>query len=177
MSAINTDSTSQLPIAQRMPRLGSCWTEAQITELTQLLYVQLPQENSGDVPQVQVSQNAQNLAQLDADFKLYVPAVQTYNESLPWLVATPSEVIFTGWASTIDPTSSYCAVQIEAVYSAAETGTLAKDPAGTGTVAIRPTREVTEISPTRIKVKVFNAKFDAAIYVRLIMNPIPPQQA
>lgn len=177
MSAINTDSTTQLPIQARTPRMGSCWTDQQITELTQLLYVQENPPNEGDIPTVQVSKNPLNLAQLDADFDIYVPSVQVYGDNQPWLVATPAEISFTGWPATIDPTSKYCAVSIEAIYSASETGTLAKDPAGTGTVTIRPTREVTEISATRIKVKVYNAKFDVAIYVRLIQSPIPPQQA
>jgi len=176
-TTINPDATRELPIQIRIPRLGSCWTEAQINELTRLLYVQLPDQTQQSNSLTPIGKEIDNLARLDTDLAVYVPAVAAYQDTQQWIAGTTTELVFTGWSSPIDPTSRYCAALIYPIYSPVESGFLVRNAAGSGTVAIRPTLEITSVSSSEIRVKLYQNTSDAAITVRLTQNPLPPQQA
>ena len=154
---------------------GSCFTEEQLAELSRILSVEVPLQETG-TSTVALSQEANGMASYDALGAILVPGVSAFSASQVWIIGTTSELTFEGWGQAIDPSDKYCSVMIYPVFQSSDGGIDVKgDPSGTR--QIRPSMEITQVSSTAIKVKLFNVSRDTTVYLRLVMHPIPPQKA
>jgi hypothetical protein len=154
---------------------GSCFTDEQVAELSRILSVEIPVVESGTAS-VELSKEANGLASYDALGAILVPGATVFGTSSVWLVGTTIEMTFEGWNPIIDPTSKYCVPVIYPIYQSSDGGIdVQGDP--NGTRQIRPSMEITQITATSIKLKLFNVSRDTTVYIRLLMLPIPPQKA
>src|SRR6187402_1025087 len=159
---VNPSIANQLAIRMKGEApAGSCFTTDQIQQLFNQGYVEVPTNlPDSSNASLQISSQLNNLAQLDAEQDLFVSAVVAFEDSKTALASTHPELVFSGWPSLVDPTSRYTSFSYWVIYSSTEAGVKAKDEAGSGTVTIRPSLEITSVTATQIKCKVFNNASD-----------------
>lgn len=170
--ATNPDAAQLLEISFAQPREGSCLPPEILAELASLLRIKLP--NSGAGAAVCVSKDTNNLAQLDAQNCVLVPAAKLYREEQTWDVSSGTDLDFEDFAASgFDATT--CMLAVHMYLDSAETGIeVQKEP--TGTVFIRPNFEIKERSAGKITIGVQNAASDVRIEIELLQLPVPPQQ-
>lgn len=168
------DSDDILNVRMRSPRQGSCLSPQLAKEIETSLEVSLKQSNNQtSVPLI--SNQVDNLASLDGDNGIYVPAGSLHTETQTWLAANPAKVTFKAFAANqIDATKAL--LSFYWIPGSAEAGTaVLKDPSGTAT--IRPTVEVSSVTSGVVEFQVYNATSDISITLQLFVPAIPPQQA
>lgn len=172
---VNPDAAKRLNVRIREPRPGSCLTPALIAELAELIEVTTSEAAEEGGSGICVSKDPNNLATLDPQNCLLVPAAKIYIEDGSWQASSGTEVEFNGFTQQgIDPTK--CMFSCYIFLDSAETGVeVKKEP--TGTAFIRPNYEITEFSSTKIKITVKNATRDVRIQIQLLSLPVAQQQA
>lgn len=170
--AINPDAARLLDISFAEPREGSCLTPEMLAELAGLLRIKLP--TSGSSSSICTSKDTNNLAQLDAQNCILVPAAKIYREEQTWDVSSATDLDFEDFAASgFDATT--CKLSVHMYLDSAETGIeVKKEP--TGTAFIRPNFEIKERSAGKITIGVQNATSDVRIEIELLQLPVPPQQ-
>lgn len=172
---VNPDAANRLKVRIRAPREGSCLTPALVEELAQLIEVTFSDAAMSSQGTPCVSKDSNNLASLDPQNCLLVPAAKLFTEEDTWAASSGDDVEFTGFVSQgIDPTKCMFACYI--FLDSTETGIAVQgDPSGTE--HIRPTYEITELSADRIKIAVKNAAKDVRVQIQLLSLPVPQQPA
>jgi hypothetical protein len=169
---MQTDATELEVTARPMPE-GSCVTDEVMNEIANALVVKENPAAESDT-QMKVADEVDNLSSIGSDGGIYTKAVATYADDQPWIAGTTSELDFTGWSPSVDPTQ--CMWRAWFIPNAAETGIeVKKDPSDTAFV--RPSLEISSITKDHIKVKMYNLTLDAQVYVRIEQSPLPPEQA
>lgn len=167
--------TREIQVQLRSTTPG-CFTDAQMAALRQMLYVKIDEPVAGSSSGNSVSQDPLSLASLDQRGDVLVPSVMTWQKQLMWFPETTEELVFDGWQPEMDPTSLYTTFAAYPVQANADAGTSVKgEPSGT--VKVRPSLELSLVTATEIRVKLYNAKVSTPVWVRLIQHPIPPQKA
>lgn len=169
--AVSPDAAKQLKVSFRTPREGSCLTREIVQELASLLEITLPTSTS-DAPCI--SEDAGNLAQLDAQNCLLVPATSIYTEEKTWSASAASDLDFTAFSSQqFDATTCFFSCHI--FPDPDEPGEEVKaEPSGTE--FIRPSYEIRELSADKITIRVHNATSDLRVQIRLLKLPVPPEK-
>jgi hypothetical protein len=164
---------TELEVTYRSPPEGSCITAEVMREIADNLVVkENPQGES--TTQMQVADEVDNLSSIGSDGGIYTKAVSVYSDDQPWVEGTTSELVFTGWLPSIDPTQ--CMWHAWFIPNEAETGIeVKKEPSDTA--FIRPTLEIKSVTATKITVKMYNLTLDAQVYLRIEQIPLPPEQA
>lgn len=172
--AVNPDAAKRLTVRIREPRQGSCLTPALIAELAELIEVTESEASSDGGSGACVSKDPNNLATLDAQNCILVPAAKLYIEDGTWAVSPGTEIEFNGFTGEgIDPTK--CLFSCYLFLDSAETGIeVKKEP--TGTAFIRPNYEITVFTAAAIKIQVHNATRDARLQIQLLSLPVAQQQ-
>lgn len=167
MSA-NIDAGDSLSVKFRTPRPGSCLTPEIVAELASLIYVEKPPAST--TQGACVSKDPNNLASLDGETCILVPAAELSEQSESWTVAGGDEVEF-DVPSGFDATQ--CLLSFWAVYASNETGT----SVDAGAAHIWPTVYLVERTAATVTLNIKNATQDATIYLQLLKVPTPPEQA
>lgn len=153
-----------------------CFTDAQWAALRRSLFVSIEDQLGDDAGSASVSQDPSSLASLDQRGDVLVPSVMTWQKQIMWFPETSDELVFSGWRAEIDPTSPYTTFVAYPVQTNADAGTSVQgEPSGT--VKVRPSLEISFVTSTEIRVKLYNAKVNTPVWVRLIQHPIPPQKS
>lgn len=169
---MQTDATELEVTTRPMPE-GSCITDEVMTEIANALVVKENPIVESDT-QMKVADETDNLSSIGSDGGIYTKSVAVYADDQPWVEGVTSELDFTGWSPSVDPTQ--CMWHAWFIPNTAETGTeVKKEPSGTA--FIRPSLEVTSITNDHIKVKMYNLTLDAQVYFRIEQVPLPPDQA
>lgn len=100
----NPDFANQLVIDFAPSPEGSCVSDALLAEIARRMRITIPQ-NAVESSVPCISKQSNNLATLDAQKCLFVAAGNVFRDQKDWLVATPAAIEFSGWPSTMDPTS------------------------------------------------------------------------
>ncbi len=169
--SVNTNSATEAIISLRGAPAGSCWTQAQLQELTRLLVVKFPQ--AAPSAAMVVSDAVNNLASLDAANAIFVPAVDVFTDTKILAGGTGiGPLIFGGWPSSIDATTAF--LEVNLFCDPTEPGTETATSSG---VFMRPTWEITQRIANTIKIVVYNATKAVSVSIRLASVPIAPAQA
>lgn len=156
---VNPDFANQATVTFRDPPTGSCITKQFLQELALLMQIELPASSTGS--KICTSSQAGNLASLDAENCVYVPADLTFDDELNWLAAAPQDITFSGWSSAIDATAA--TLVMTPLFSPTDFGSASVD----------------EVSRTKTAVtyRVTGATQDVAIRLQIIQPSIAPQQS
>lgn len=164
---LNPDASRQLEVTFGTPREGSCLSLELLQELASLIRIQLPAAGKGDVICLAADQN--NIASLNAENCLLVPAAKIYTEEQTWDAGAAEDVVFEAFqAEGIDATACFfgCVLLLDS----AEAGKTADGE------NIRPNFEVVELSRDKIIIAVKNASSDVVVRIQLLQVPIPAEQ-
>ena len=88
------DANDRLIVNIRTPRAGSCISAQFAAELSSLIDVSL-RPTTQDAQKTPISTQKNNLASLDGQDAIYVPAGTFWRQSKTWLAASPDTVKFT----------------------------------------------------------------------------------
>lgn len=176
---MNIDANQSLQVRFREPRAGSCITPELLQELSSLIVVEAPEENNGQG--ACTSKDTNNLASLDAEGCVLVPAALLHQEGKSWVVSTGAEVAFT-MPSGFDATQ--CFLSFWAVFGSTETGTPVRGETDANAATddnvikhIWPTVYLISAVAATVTLNIKNATQDATIYLQALKVPIAPQQA
>lgn len=168
MSA-NIDASTLLTIRGKKPRAGSCITPELIAEIVSLLEIEFKAEFDPTAVKMKVSTESNNLAALDSNGAILVAAVLQFEDEKSWLAGVTTELTFDGWQGLgIDAEQAFLNIRI--MVDTGEAGVVVKkDP--TGTANVRPNYEITSLTSSQLKIKVYNLASDAAIVLKLVQFP------
>lgn len=174
--SLNSDAANSLIVAFKNPRKGSCLTKELLAELASLLTVTINPTVTDQSPPC-VSADPNNLASLDAESCLLVPAVVEYSEDQDWDSGAPADVVFDGFVSLgIDGATAPFVVTPR--WSTSETGLkVVVGPLLTDTGFSAPSWSFKERSTNKIVLKVWNATQDATFTLQLLKFPVAPATA
>ena len=169
--AVNPDAAQELDVSFRPAPAGSCFTDEQLAQLAQMLVVKLP-EGGDSEGQACTSKDANNIASVDADGCILVPASKIYREEQTWDASAPTENLeFTEFAG-LGFDALVCGLAIHIYLSSTETGT-AVVASPTGVAHIRPSYEIIERSAGKIEIAIKNATQDVRVEIELTQVPLP----
>jgi hypothetical protein len=173
---VNADASEELDVSFRPAPPGACFTDEQLAQLASMLVVKLPQSALEGQSSPCASKDANNIASIDADNCLLVPAAEIYRAEETWDADAPStNVEFTTFADLgFDATTCMLAVHI--YLGSTETGTeVQKQPSGSA--FIRPNYEIVERSASKIEIAIKNAEQDVRVEIELLKLPLPVESA
>lgn len=165
---MNVDAANSLSVDFREPRAGSCLTKEMLAELATLIYVKAPETTDG--AGACTSKDPNNLASLDGEGCVLVPAAEMHQESQSWIVSSGDEVEF-DVPSGFDATQ--CFVSFWAIYASNETGT----SVDAGAAHIWPKPYMVSLTAAKVTLNIKNATQDATLWLQLLKVPTPPDQA
>ncbi len=169
--AVNPNSAAELDVSFRPAPPGSCFTDEQLAQLASMLVVKLP---TGATDQVApcVSNDVNNIASIDAENCILVPAAELYREEQIWDAADPgTNVVFEEFAS-LGFDATVCMLSIHIYLASTETGTPVQgDPSGTE--HIWPQYQIVERSASKIEIEIKNATADVRVEIELLKLPLP----
>lgn len=169
---LNPDASQLLDVSFAQPREGSCLTPELLAELAGLIRIKLP--TTGSAGASCVSKSSDNIATLDAENCILVPAAVLYTEEQTFDASSAADLIFDGFAEQgIDATTCFfgCFLLLDST----EAG---KDAMGdpSGTVNVRPNYEIKALTASSITITVKNADSDVVVRIQLLQLPVPPEQ-
>jgi len=168
------DANDRLIVNIRTPRAGSCISAQFAAELSSLIDVSL-RPTTQDAQKTPISTQKNNLASLDGQDAIYVPAGTFWRQSKTWLAASPDTVKFTEFTGfNIDATKAM--LSFSWIPNSAETGVLVS-ASPSGTASIRPSVELVTRNSGSVEFKVYNAIADIEVTLELFAPAIPPEQA
>lgn len=170
-SAVQQNSGVEAQVSVRQAPDGSCWTMAQLQELSRLLVVKFPK--AAPSAAMRVSSAINNLASLDSENAILVPAISVYADTKTLAGGSGiGPLVFGGWSGSIDATTSFLEVML--ICDPTEPGIETATASG---VFMRPMYEIKERIANEIKIAVYNATLATHVSIRLASIPIAPAQS
>lgn len=172
--AANPDAAKFLDVSFAEPREGSCLSAELLAELAQLIRIKLP-DSGGASGVACTSKDPNNLATLDPQDCILVPAATLYTEEQTWDVASGDNLDFEAFKDQgIDATTCFFACYL--LVDSAEAGKPVLKSPGPGAEDIRPNYEIVTFSASKITIAVKNAASDVVVRIQLLQLPVPPLQ-
>lgn len=169
--AVNPDAAQELDVSFRPAPMGSCFTDEQLAQLAQMLVVRMP-EGSENQSQSCASKDVNNIASVDADGCILVPATEVYREEQTWDAATPSENLEFSEFAALGFDATVCMLAVHIFLSSTETGTPVQgDPSGTK--YIKPSYQIVSRAANLIEIAIHNANEDVRVEIELLKVPLP----
>lgn len=170
--AVNPDAAQELDVSFRPTPPGSCFTDEQLAQLASMLVVKLP-EGGESGNQACSSQDVNNIASIDADGCILVPATEIYREEQTWDAATPDVNLEFEQFASLGFDATVCMLAIHIFLGSTETGTAVLASPGPGVAYIRPSYEIVERSAGKIEIAIKNAQEDVRVEIELLKVPQP----
>lgn len=172
---VNTDASKSLTVRFKQVPAGSCWNEEALRQLAALMEIEIPIDESA--VEMKVSNDANNLATVDAEGGILVPKANLYTEDQDWNFSAPTDVTFDGFGSDIDPTA--CFINIIARWSSSDQGKAFVTASGSPdtTEKVLPGWYFKSITSSKVVIGVQGATADATFTLQILALPVAAEPA